>query len=172
MTGWLRVTPLQWQRHVSQAQQSQKQQPSCRSMNAWYFLDSAVCLRFLISPMLGAAGYHRLGAAEQRFSKHGSMSDRSFLDTTLCLSGSRAGSVLALGTPRRRCLRKDQRIVGLSLKTDCTRRRGRALYRGDDTTSGPQVLVHVSTYQGHPFWGYHIFDPGPCYQGSILGTHS
>ena len=24
---------------------------------------------------------------------------------------------------------------------------------------GPQVLVHVSTYQGKPFWGYHIFEP-------------
>ena len=24
---------------------------------------------------------------------------------------------------------------------------------------GPQVLVHVSIYQGKPFWGYPIFDP-------------
>ena len=27
---------------------------------------------------------------------------------------------------------------------------------------GPQILVHVSTYQGKPFWGYPIFDPQPC----------
>ena len=26
---------------------------------------------------------------------------------------------------------------------------------------GPQVLVHVSTCQGKPLWGYQIFDPHP-----------
>ena len=30
------------------------------------------------------------------------------------------------------------------------------------TNRGPQILVHVSTYQGKPFWGYPIFDPQPC----------
>ena len=30
-----------------------------------------------------------------------------------------------------------------------------------DTGVGPQVLVHVSVYQGKPFWGYPIFDPRP-----------
>ena len=26
---------------------------------------------------------------------------------------------------------------------------------------GPRVLVHVSTYQGNPFWVYPISDPQP-----------
>ena len=28
-------------------------------------------------------------------------------------------------------------------------------------TTRPQVLVHVSIFQGKPFWGYPIFDPQP-----------
>ena len=36
---------------------------------------------------------------------------------------------------------------------------------------GPQVLVHVSIYQGKPFWGYHIFDPQPCFVKKCLDHH-